>query len=158
MRFYKSLRGITTRSLSSCVGPAAFALAFAGCGTEPGSSPVAPSGPGGTNSSLVSTTSEWPFGAPAPGHAFVLMLATGRGVVVSGRAEELPAPFGQCGIEWTHTQPVRALFSCSGPGCADIGPPEPLLTTADIPLGVHTVTFARYCSPYNIYDVDFSHP
>jgi hypothetical protein len=147
---------VASRSLFRGLALFILCAGLSACGANGESSPAAPSARLVTE--VVSPSLEAFAGPPAPGHAFVLTAATGN-VVVSTGSEAVPTTYSTCGIEWRYQQTLRMMGTpCSpGPGSCQ-GQPTSNFTTAIIPPGLHTVSFASYCSPYVVYDVDFSHP
>ena len=126
----------------------ALCILFVACGVVSERDPVGPSGPDAALSDLS-------IQSPAPGHAWILTLASGTSVTVPGTGAEPVPTTSLCDIEWNQQQDVRIHSSpCSSGSCA--GQPEPVLTSGEIPAGTHPITLVGFCSPYNIYDVDFS--
>ena len=141
------LETITCLSGRLRIALSAVAVLFLGCGVTSDSSPVAPS----------AVRAEVFTDPPLPGHAFVAMGAFGSMAVVTG---EPAMAFAQsaCGFQFVFVQRIGVLPS-PPPDRGEVGFRPPLvLTTAVIPPGVFPITLVTYCSPYYIFDVDFSHP
>ena len=136
---------------------AALCFAFLGCDVGSERTPVGPSRVVGAASGIMSIEAD-PFIGPAPGHAWMLTTASGSVVAPVGQGAEPLTAVSRCGIEWNYRQSVHIHLPppCTFGGCT--GQPRGVLTTSEIPPGVHRLTIVTYCPPDNVYDVDFSRP
>ena len=103
----------------------------------------------------VPASADEPPHPPGTGFALILTAASGDTATVGSRGKDIP-PLSSCGHQWEYVVPVHIWSSPSG--SSGNGGPDDVMATAPIPPGKHTLAFFSYCSPYNIYRVDFAVP